>query len=270
MKNFFVRTLTGIALTGVVVGSLLLNEYTFGILFLFVLLAGLHEFFNFFKNAEIKPNRILASVIGGVIFIAFFLIGKGILPETTYFSLIPVFLLVFIAELYRGRNFPFENIAAGVLGLIYIALPLSMISLLVFSNNTYSPALLLALFVIIWSYDSGAYLFGVTLGKHRLFKRISPKKSWEGAIGGGLLAIAAASLISSYFVPEVDLIHWIILAVITVISATYGDLTESLFKRQFNLKDSSNFLPGHGGILDRFDSLFFAVPTMVLYWRIFV
>mgnify|MGYP000356768344 FL=1 len=110
----------------------------------------------------------------------------------------------------------------------------------------------------------------MTFGRNRLFQRISPKKSWEGAIGGALAAIGAAWTIYHFFIPSIALYHWIILAVITVISATFGDLTESLFKRQFNLKDSSNFLPGHGGMLDRFDSLFFAVPSVVLYFKLFI
>lgn len=270
MKNLLVRTLTGIAFTGVVIGSLLLSEYTFGILFLFILVIGLKEFFNFFKNAKISPNHLLATAIGCIFFATFFLVGAGVLPLDSYYGLIPIFLLVFIAELYRKKTLPFENMAAGVLGLIYIALPLSMISLLVFNNHTYNPAPLLALFVIIWTYDSGAYLFGMSFGKRRLFERISPKKSWEGAIGGAFSALGAAAIIGYYFIPEIAIHHWLILAAITVVSATFGDLTESLFKRQFNLKDSSNFLPGHGGILDRFDSLFFAVPSVVLYIKLFI
>ncbi len=271
MKNLFVRTLTGIAFTGVVIGSLLLSKYTFGILFLFVMIIGLHEFFNFFKNADISPNKWLACAIGIIFFITFFLVGSGVLPQIIYYCLIPIFLLVFIYELYRKKSFPFENIAAGILGLIYIALPLSMVSLMVFTpSHDYNPNLLFALFALIWTYDSGAYLFGMTFGKNRLFERISPKKSWEGAVGGALSAVAASWAISHFFMPSIALYHWIIIAIITVISATFGDLTESLFKRQFKLKDSSNFLPGHGGILDRFDSLFFAVPSVVLYFKLFI
>nr|MBD3622806.1 phosphatidate cytidylyltransferase [Sunxiuqinia sp.] len=271
MKNLFVRTLTGIAFIGVIIGSLLTGKYTFGVLFLFIMVIGLREFFNFFNNAEISPNKWLACAIAVLFFITFFLVGSGVLPQISYYCLIPIFLLVFITELYRKKKFPFENMAAGILGLIYIALPLSMISLMVFTaDHEYNPSLLFALFALIWTYDSGAYLFGMTFGKHRLFERISPKKSWEGAIGGALSAVVAAWAIAHFFMPSIALYHWIILALITVVSATFGDLTESLFKRQFNLKDSSNFLPGHGGILDRFDSLFFAIPSVVLYSKLFI
>jgi phosphatidate cytidylyltransferase len=136
-------------------------------------------------------------------------------------------------------------------------------------NNLYSPKLLVALFALIWTYDSGAYLVGVSIGKHRLFERISPKKSWEGAIGGTFTAILVSWLISRY-IPEIQWTHWIIISILTVVSSTFGDLTESMFKRYFGIKDSGTILPGHGGILDRFDSLFFAVPVVVTYIYLFV
>ena len=222
-------------------------------------------------NLKFHPTAFFNLLIGALVFIVFFLIGDGLLPESCYYGLIPFLLLVFIVELYRRKEHPFENIASGILGLTYLALPISMTSLLVFTpTHGYDPSLLLALFALIWTYDSGAYLFGMSLGKHRLFERISPKKSWEGAIGGGFSALGMSWVIAHYFLPDMGLFHWMAIAIITVVSATFGDLTESLFKRQFKLKDSSQILPGHGGLLDRFDSLLFAVPTVVLYLKLFV
>ena len=122
---------------------------------------------------------------------------------------------------------------------------------------------------IIWIYDSAAYLFGVSFGRHRLFERISPKKSWEGAIGGALAALAA-SYAAFIFIPEISLVNWIVLSALIIVSATLGDLTESMIKRSFGVKDSSNLIPGHGGILDRFDSLFFVVPVVVLYLKLII
>jgi len=139
----------------------------------------------------------------------------------------------------------------------------------VLEGNTYTPKLLIAVFVLIWIYDSGAYLVGVSIGKHRLFERISPKKSWEGAIGGTLTAMLAAYFISG-FIPEIKLVHWLAISILTVVSSTFGDLTESMFKRYFGIKDSGNILPGHGGILDRFDSLFFAAPFVVTYLKLII
>jgi phosphatidate cytidylyltransferase len=133
----------------------------------------------------------------------------------------------------------------------------------------YTPKLLIALFSLIWIYDSGAYLVGISIGKHRLFERISPKKSWEGAVGGTMSALIAAYFIAG-FIPEIKLAHWLAIGFLTVVSATFGDLTESMLKRYFGIKDSGNLLPGHGGILDRFDSLFFAAPVLVFYLKLFV
>lgn len=271
MKNLFVRALTGIVFTVVVIGSLLLSRYSYALIFIFILWGSLREFINLFTESKIKPNPVFLYLIGTIVFIVFFSIGTGWLPKTYYSGMTPFLLLIFIAELYRKQERPFENIASGILGLVYLALPLSLTSLLVFTKKgDYHPSMLLALFALIWTYDSFAYLFGMSLGKHRLFERISPKKSWEGAIGGGLSAIGVSVLIGHYLLPQIASYHWIILATLIVVSATFGDLTESLFKREFHLKDSSHFLPGHGGILDRFDSLFFAVPVMILYLKIFV
>jgi len=271
LKNLFVRSLTGIAFVAIIIGSLLLSEYSFALVFLLVLIGTLREFLNLFKESTISPNHFFSLGIGSLFFITFTLIGSGILPDSYYFGLIPFLLLMFIAEMYRKREKPFENMATGILGLMYVALPISMTNLLVFNlHHRYDPSLLLALFAIIWTYDSCAYLFGMSFGKHRLFERISPKKSWEGAIGGGLSAIVMAWVIGHYFQPEIASIHWIIIGFITVVTATYGDLTESLLKRQFKLKDSGQLLPGHGGMLDRFDSLLFAIPSVILYLKLFV
>ena len=271
MKNLFVRTLTGIAFTVVITGSLLLNELTYAILFIFILLGGMSEFLKMAKTAGISPASSPLLISGVCVFLIFFLTGTGLLPVSSYFALVILSLLIFIIELYRKKEKPLQNIAVSLFCLIYIALPVSMTGFLAFNDaHVYTPYLLLALFVIIWAYDSGAYLLGVSFGKHRLFERISPKKSWEGAIGGALSAAGVSWIISSYLIPEIGLFHWFGIAITAVVFATFGDLAESLLKRQFNMKDSGNSLPGHGGILDRFDSLLFAVPAVVLYLKVLI
>lgn len=270
MKNLLIRTLTGIVFAATIIFSLLISEFTYAILFILILLAGLHEFFNIFKNGQIVTNNTYSILVGAITFLIFFFIQSGLIPTTFYFCLIPLALLVFIYELYRKSKTPFENIATSLLGFAYIVLPFSLTSFLVFTDeHNYNPNLLIALFALIWIYDSGAYIFGVSFGKHRLFERISPKKSWEGAIGGTIVTLVASWAIS-FFLSDIELIHWLAIAIITVISATFGDLTESLFKRQFNIKDSGNILPGHGGVLDRFDSLLFSVPSVIVYIKLFV
>ncbi len=223
------------------------------------------EFFHFFSKSSFKPLKIGSIIVGSFIFVLSYLVTAGSLNTTFLFLIIPAFLFLFISELYRKSNNPLENVAVSILGILYIAVPFSFINLLIFPEaGDYSPKLLIALFVIIWIYDSFAYLFGITLGKHRLFERISPKKSWEGVIGGTLSVILATYFLAG-FAPEINRLNWMIISLVVVVSSTFGDLTESLFKRQFELKDSSSFFPGHGGVLDRFDSLLFAVPVVVFY-----
>ena len=226
---------------------------------------GLAEFYNLTKGTGIRPRKTAGMLTGILLFGISFMVASGKVPATTCFIFFPLLLSFFIAELYRKSEHPLENIATGMLGVVYVAVPLSLANFIVFpGNGSYSPNLMIALLVLIWVYDSGAYLFGVSLGKHRLFERISPKKSWEGAIGGMLVAFAAAFFISKQ-IREIPLIHWLVLALLVILISTFGDLSESLLKRQFGLKDSGRIIPGHGGLLDRFDSLFFAIPVFVCY-----
>lgn len=272
MKKLITRTITGIVLVVVMLTAIVVSPYSYALLFLLILIGGIAEFNKLFSQSAVKPNQVFSYITALVLFILTFLIAQGILEYTVLFVLFPLFLIVMAAELYRKKEKPVENIAVTIFSIIYLATPLSLINFLVFpalSANTYTPKLLIALFSLIWIYDSGAYLFGVSIGKHRLFERISPKKSWEGAIGGTLTAITAAWFISG-FIPEIKTMHWIVISIITVISSTFGDLTESMFKRYFGIKDSGNILPGHGGVLDRFDSLFFAAPVIVMYLKLMV
>jgi phosphatidate cytidylyltransferase len=273
LKKLITRTITGIVLVLVMLTAILTSQYSFAILFLIILIVSILEFTNLFKESVVQPNRCFSYLVSIILFIATFMIAKGIIEIKYFLGILPFFLMIMAAELYRKKDKAVENIAVTIFGIIYLAIPLSLISFLVFpemlSANAYTPKLLIALFSLIWIYDSGAYLVGVSIGKHRLFERISPKKSWEGAIGGTLIAIAASYFISS-FIPEIKLVHWIAISILTVVSSTYGDLTESMFKRYFGIKDSGNILPGHGGVLDRFDSLFFAAPVIVIYLKLFI
>lgn len=273
MKKLFTRAITGIVLVLVMLGAIIASKYTFAALFLAILIGGLHEFSNLFKESEVKPNKILSFSVSILLYgISFFVAQHMIKPD--YFLIVfPALLVIMGAEMYKKSEKPLENIASSIFSIIYLAVPISLTNFLVFSetvnSKAYNPILLIALFAMIWIYDSGAYLVGVSIGKHRLFERISPKKSWEGAIGGTLIVLTASWLLSG-FIPEIKVEHWIAISILTVISSTYGDLTESMFKRYFGIKDSGNILPGHGGILDRFDSLFFAAPVVVMYLKLFV
>jgi len=184
-----------------------------------------------------------------------------------------VYLMV--AELYMKAKDPINNWAYTMLSQLYIALPFSLLNVLAFRSNgydiQYSYLAPLAVFVFLWINDAGAYCVGSLLGRHKLFPRISPGKSWEGSVGGGLLVMAAAMLVwwltEQYGVNDIGLNawQWAGLGLVVVIFGTWGDLIESLFKRTLGIKDSGNILPGHGGMLDRFDSTLMAVPAAVVY-----
>jgi phosphatidate cytidylyltransferase len=182
---------------------------------------------------------------------------------------LPVFFIPIIIELYRKKEKPLINAAVTIFGLIYVALPVSLLNSM---NNPaggtvfhHFPAYLTAYFLFTWIYDTGAYLVGKNFGKHKFFERISPKKTWEGTIGGTIVVIAAT--VGFYFITEgILFIHLLALTGLVILFGTFGDLAESLFKRSLNLKDSGNILPGHGGILDRFDTIFVSAPFVFLYF----
>ena len=273
MKKLITRTITGIVLVLVMLIAILVSEYSFALLFLLLLTGGIIEFANLYKPSEVEPNKWLGSMISFGLFGTSFFVAKGLLDAKYLLVFFPLMLVIMAAELYRKKPKPIENIAVTIFSIVYMAIPIALINFLVFTDlfpvQGYSSKLLIAIFVLIWTHDSGAYLFGVSMGKHRLFERISPKKSWEGAFGGTLTAIMAAFIIAHY-IPEIQLIHWIAISILTVVSSTFGDLTESMFKRYFQIKDSGHIFPGHGGILDRFDSIFFAVPVVVIYLKIII
>jgi phosphatidate cytidylyltransferase len=155
------------------------------------------------------------------------------------------------------------------LGIIYIALPFSLLVPIAFLNGTYQGKLILGLFILMWTIDTGAYIFGKLFGKHKLFERVSPKKTWEGFIGGALVSIGGA-FVMCHFIGILAIQHWITIALLMIIFGTLGDLIESMFKRSVGMKDSGKILPGHGGILDRFDSLILAIPIIFAYLQLFV
>jgi len=227
----------------------------------------LYEFYGLVeKEAKIpvvRPWNIVggfALVLGGFCYTA---LNASIIAFVPY--VIYLFVL-FISELYLKRQNPIHSLAYSLLGQMYIALPFALANYLVFAYEpgSYRYVYVLALLVFIWVNDTFAYLTGMTFGKHRLFERISPKKSWEGFIGGALVSIAS-SLIFAHFYPNLSLVLWMGFAAVTVVFGTWGDLFESLIKRTLGVKDSGNMIPGHGGILDRFDSTIFAIPAVFIY-----
>ena len=193
----------------------------------------------------------------------------GFSPRSITCCFFPWLHFVFLIKLYKKNDVhPFINIALFYLGILYVAVPFALINILVFYDGGYSYEILLGLLFLTWANDVGAYFSGILFGKRKLFKRISPNKSWEGSIGGAITA-ALTALVIGHFFKGLNPIEWISVSIIVVIAGTYGDLVESHFKRSIQIKDSGSVIPGHGGFLDRFDSLLIAVPFVVVFLKLF-
>ena len=274
MKNLLLRTLTGLVYVTVIIAGIAVSSYSFLALFSTISALCLWEFYHLLntqKQARINPWHSLG---GSLLFVSVYLYAAGIVSPVIFLAYLIYIALVFVLELYEKQRDPILHSATILLGQCYIALPLAMLNLLAFRSgegveNQYYRIFILALFVFIWVNDTGAYLVGSQFGKHRLFERISPKKSWEGFFGGLFFAIGS-SLVFARFEPAIPYYHWAGLAIVIAIFGTWGDLIESLIKRTLGVKDSGKILPGHGGFLDRFDSLLLAVYAMLFYVELFI
>lgn len=272
LKNLYTRILSGIAFVVIMIGSILLSHLSYFAVFFFVMVVSLFEFYSLFKRKYYQPQFLSLFLSSVIVFLLSYFIASELIPTFCAALLILLLSMIFIVELFKKNKTPFQNIALTVLGIAYIALPISLLNFLVFSKEgfsvSYKPNLVLAMLILIWVYDSLAYVFGVSFGKHKLFPRISPKKSWEGFIGGFLSTLIVSFFLSKY-IEVVDLKHWMVLTVIIIVFGTFGDLIESMLKRSIGVKDSGKIMPGHGGILDRFDSFFFVVPVVFTYLKFF-
>jgi len=269
LKTLITRTITGLIFVSILVFGILFNAASFVVLFLLIEILALLEFYRLSRRYKASAQLIYGSLVGAFIFISGFLWYN--LNVGFYLSLLifPLIIFVFIWELYRNKKRPILNIASTILGLFYITVPFTLLNHIVYFSGEFNGKLLLGIFILMWASDSGAYIFGVSFGKNRLFERISPKKSWEGFIGGLFIALFAAYLMKEYF-GVFENFEWYVISILIVIFGTLGDLVESMFKRSVDLKDSGNLLPGHGGLLDRFDSILLAIPVIFTYLYFFV
>ncbi|MBQ0063882.1 MAG: phosphatidate cytidylyltransferase [Prevotella sp.] len=276
MKKFIIRTITGVLFVAIIVASFL-RPLAMTALFALVTGMAIWEYSGIVnEHGGVSVNRFISTVAGVYLFIAVTAFCGGfVMSGAVFVPYLLTLVYLFVAELYARNQQPVATWGYTMLSQMWIALGFSTISVVSFFSLGYevhfSFVLPLSIFVFLWANDSGAYLIGSLLGKHKLFPRISPNKSWEGSIGGGVLVIIVAILISilvkSY---EMDCVlqtipQWIGLGLVVVVFGTWGDLVESLFKRTLGIKDSGTILPGHGGILDRFDSSLLAFPAAVIY-----
>ena len=278
MKNLITRAITGIAFVAImIVGICYRGDVMVG-LFAFITGMTIWEFGGLVNATEdVDINRFITTAAGVYFFLAMAGFCSGLTPSAVFIPYLVTIVYLFISELYLKKKNPLHNWAYTMFSQMYIALPLAMINLLGFhGDGTMTPAydwlLPMSIFAFLWINDTGAYCSGSLFGRHKLFPRVSPGKSWEGSIGGGLLVLAAAAAVgylnlhdSMEHVAALTIPQWMGLGLVVVVFGTWGDLVESLFKRTIGVKDSGNILPGHGGMLDRFDSILMAMPAAVIY-----
>jgi phosphatidate cytidylyltransferase len=276
-KNLIQRIITGTIFIIVLVGCIMWNAWSMAGLFLLITMLGLNEFYKLAEKAGVQPQKGYGIFLGVFIFVSAFLLkAYPLLP--LFFLILPIAFLPFFIELYRKKENPFSNIGWTFLGVFYIAVPFSLLvfaftpsrlfynivypQIDILSAYDYRP--LLTIFVLIWISDTMAYVCGRLFGKHKLWERISPKKTWEGFIGGFIFTVVAGGMIANWILYNKSNynqeIKWICVAAVISVTGMLGDLVESLFKRSIDVKDSGTILPGHGGILDRFDALLLATP----------
>jgi phosphatidate cytidylyltransferase len=275
MKNLIVRTITGIIFVAAIVASFMKPE---AMVLLFSIVTGLTvwEFTGLVNGREdVTVNRFISTVAAVYFFFSMTYFCSdlygGAAKSVVFIPYLVTIVYLLIAELYLKQKDPIQDWAYTMLAQMYIALPFSLLNVLAFNATpagvvSFNTLLPLSVFVFLWVNDTGAYCVGSLIGRHKLFPRISPAKSWEGSIGGAVFVLAAAWAVSYFLDGEMlTLPGWVGLGLVVVVFGTWGDLVESLFKRTLGIKDSGNILPGHGGMLDRFDSSLLAIPAAVVY-----
>lgn len=284
MKTFIVRSITGILFVAIML-TCFLRPLTMVLIFTAITGTTIWEFTGLVNNREnVSINRFICSASGVFLFISIAGYCWGIVNASVFIPYLLTVVYLFISELYTGSKDPIHDWAYSMMSQMYIALPFACINVLAFrtvistGDIVYNMLLPLSIFIFLWMNDTGAYLTGSLIGRHKLFPRISPGKTWEGSIGGGVLVLIVAALIAmidhSHWLINIGLAttdtalstpEWLGLGLVVVFFGTWGDLVESLFKRTLGIKDSGNVLPGHGGMLDRFDSSLMALPAAVIY-----
>ena len=268
MNNFIQRTFTGFLFAITVVGSILYHPVLFFLVCLLVAVIGMLELKRLLERKYDRIN-IMASLLLGLSFqLLVFLDSMDLINQSWYVVLMPIIWIPFIRELFKGGENPFLRIALTLLVPIYVSLPLSFLYLTGWVDGFFNGFYLLGFFAMVWCNDTGAYLVGVTIGKHKLYERISPKKTWEGFIGGLIFTFVAALVIFK-LTDLAGIGVWMGAGLIISVFGTLGDLIESMLKRNVDIKDSGSILPGHGGVLDRFDAVLFAAPMVFALFVLF-
>ncbi|MFN8240844.1 MAG: phosphatidate cytidylyltransferase [Bacteroidales bacterium] len=279
MDNFLKRSFTAVFIVLFILGGFWLHPLTFVITGLVLAAGTQYEYYQLVKVSGVKPQFVAGLAAAVIIYCLSVLVAAGFIASEMLLLVIPVLGLLMIFELYRHQEKPFDSLAHTFFPLVYTTLPFSLFSFSAFGHDglssllgnsgmVFSPGIVIGFLLLLWANDTGAYIVGVTIGRHRLMERISPKKSWEGFFGGMIISAAVAWLLSG-FLGVVSTSGWIIISLIVSVTGTFGDLVESMFKRSLGVKDSGTIMPGHGGFLDRFDSAIMSFPAVYLYLTLF-
>lgn len=278
LKNLIIRTISGVVLLGVVLGAAFAGPIGYGALLLLITGVGVWEFYAMARAKGVEPQRELGIVgslgltLGGVgilcanyldyEFELLIILGIGVAALAIMFT--------FVIEVFRNRQTPIHNIATTIMGIVYVGLPMAVMAIIPmllqnpnYKDCSWNPWYFLLYLFLVWGNDVFAYLCGITLGKHKLCERLSPKKSWEGFIGG-IIGSVAMGAVAAWWLDE-SYIFWGGLAIVVALTSVIGDLVESMFKRDAGVKDSGKIMPGHGGMLDRFDALLVSAPFALVY-----
>ena len=269
LTNLQQRVIAAVAGVPVILFMIWYADWTFALLFTLVSALTQRELYRLLGLDGFEPLTAYGTLVGSMVCVLAYLAEKGLISTDAYFLICPASSMVFLIKLYKKRDRkPFTNIGFTFLGIIYVAMPFALLIILALRGGSYHPAIIIGCLLLLWASDIGAYFAGTYFGRRKLFERVSPKKSWEGSVGGafaaGLVALALA-----FYAPELRPWQWYCVGAIIVVTGTYGDLVESLFKRSIAIKDSGTSIPGHGGFLDRFDGLLLAAPFIITFLKLF-
>jgi len=269
LSNLAQRSIVGLIFSVAVIGSALLGPLTNGMLFLFFAAVGLYEVYELLKHQQSNAPRWFKGMsIGVVLYMLVFLVQTDTISPRWFWILPFLIAIIFVSELIKLDHLTLSNLAITIFGWIYVIMPLSLVNVLPMMEGIYDATPLIGFFLVLWANDTGAYFVGKYLGHRKLYPEVSPNKTWEGLAGGAIAAFAAAVALSN-ITHALQLRDWLVMALAVASFGNLGDLFESHLKRNFGVKDSGHLMPGHGGVLDRFDGLFLALPVFLAYYKIY-